>query len=544
MADRNPFAWTSPSETKKLEKTYRGRTTKPIDQSKLRVKVKPTARPQPKLSVVPMPSAGGTARAVLGAVQNAPAGLLDLAVNVPKAAYNYLRTSSPSDVLADVKSGAQNVVRSAIEDPGETAADVLVGGSKAAGELLREAALARDAGDEARAIEIEKFAVPMMLAAIVPGGRAAKGAGKTAAKLEGAVAKDVVKDVEKSALAVPVKGKPAAPEPRRVTPAKVAFDPRIETRKGETPKIETMSVELSPRSVAEPTSLSVFDLEGKPFITSMSDMSAAGDDITAINDVPLAEPVSRRGGQDYMFDNPGSVWASDMGPAGRHLELARRLKTETGQNPVFLPWAMGPTAIDFAHMPRELMLQYAASNLNKRGRQALAKDIRGVVPEFRATDDPASIEIFREAVGPQRAALNRLLDQYRDKGGLGIGAARLATTDLEQIGAPLTSLRNVGVIDTGASLSPSTHPSYRTSIPGEGLGRLREPVGALELLPDLMAQAELSGPFDFPVGVVPGVKSPLRALQMGPKGGVITEEMLRAIEERLAARKGEKRKKP
>lgn len=352
-------------------------------------------------------------------------------------------------------------------------------------------------------------------------------------------AKKVARKVApKKAAAAPLAVKPAAEKAtRRVTPAKVAFDPRIETRAKEAPKIAKMSVELADRPTRKAAPISIFDLEGKPFITSMSDMSAAGDDIIGVNDVPLKDPVRRMGGQDYMFDNPGSVWASDLGPAGRHLDLARRLKVETGQDPLFLPWTMGPTAIDFAHMPRELMLKYAASNLGKRGQRELAAEVRGVVPAFRAVDDPVSIESFREAVGPQRAALNRLMDLYRDKGGLGLGSARLATTDLEQIGAPLTSLRNVGVVAADAPLSPSTHPSYRTSIPGEGVGRLREPVGALELLPDLMAAAELTDPFGFPRGVTPGVKSPLRALQMAPKGGIITEEMLRAIEKRLAAGK-------
>lgn len=335
----------------------------------------------------------------------------------------------------------------------------------------------------------------------------------------------------------PLAVRPVREGATRVRPAAVAMDPRIESRVGELPKVQSMEVELAPRATTPASDISVFDLEGRPFITSMSDMSAAGDDITAINDVALQEPVRRMGGQDYMFSTPGSVWAADLGSAGRHLDLARRLKTETGQDPLYMPWAMGPTAIDFAHMPRELMLRYAAANMNKKGQRELAADIRGVVPEFKAVDDPTSIEVFREATGKQRDALNRLLDRYRDKGGMGMGAARLATTDLEQIGTPLTSLRNVGTIDPSASLEPSVHPSYRTSIPGEGVGRLREPVGALELLPDLMAEAELTDPFGFPVGVVPGVKSPLRAMQMGPKGGVITDKMLKAIEKRLAVKK-------
>ena len=326
-------------------------------------------------------------------------------------------------------------------------------------------------------------------------------------------------------------------EARVVRPAQIKAEPRMEKRKKEQPKVEKMAVTLSKRRAPEPKELSVFDMEGRPFVTSMSDLSAAGDDVLGVNDVPFEVPVKRMGGQDYMFDAPGSVWAADLGIAGRHMAAARELRRETGQDPLFMPWAMGPTAIDFAHMPREVMLQYATETLGKRDKSRLAKDIRAIVPEFRELGDPASTEAFREAAGSQRAALNRLLDQYRERGGLGIGEARYATTDPEQLGQPLTSLRNVGVIDTAAGLSPSGHPSYRTSIPGEGLGRLKEPIGALDLLPQMMEDAGLSDPFGFPVGVVEGVKSPLRALQMAPRSGIITDKILRQIEDRLKVKK-------
>jgi len=335
-------------------------------------------------------------------------------------------------------------------------------------------------------------------------------------------------------------GQPLLEAPRTERLAARAMDPRIEGRKGELPKVERLTVNIEPRRRAPVEELSVFDLEGRPFITSMSDLSAAGDDVTAINDVALREPFVRRGGQDYMFDNPGSVWAADLGNARAHMALADRLRVETGQDPLFMPWAMSPTSIDFAHMPREAMLRYNDAALSARGRQQLARDIREIVPEFKSTDDPASVEAFTRATGSARAALNRLMDQYRTKGGMGIGEARLASTDLEQLGRPLTSLRNVGTIDPRSDLAVSSHPSYRSAIPGEGVGRLREPVGALDLLPDIVRASGIEGPFDFPVGVVAGRPSPLRSLQMAPKGGIITEDILRAIEDRLAVRKASK----
>ena len=293
-----------------------------------------------------------------------------------------------------------------------------------------------------------------------------------------------------------------------------------------------MEVSLAARPTQQPADISVFDLEGRPFMTSMSDLSAAGDEVVGINDVVLPEGVSRVGGQDYMFDTPGQAWAADFSSANRHQELASELRARTGRDPLFMPWSMGPAAVDFSHMPRELMLKYSQANMPKRTQQRLARDIQTVIPEFRELSDPQSLEAFRGATGAQRGQLNRLLDSYRDEGGLGLGAARMAMTDTEQLGRPLTSLRNVGYIASDMRPTPSSHPSYPYSIPGGGIGTLREDIGALDLLPELRSSAD---PFDFPVGVVRGVKSPLRALQMKPKGGVITEDVLRGIDDRLSA---------
>jgi hypothetical protein len=135
------------------------------------------------------------------------------------------------------------------------------------------------------------------------------------------------------------------------------------------------------------------------------------------------------------------------------------------------------------------------------------------------------------ATGKARGALNTVMDRFRSRGGLGIGEGIYAATDLDQIGAPLTSLRNVGFIEPSFSVQPSSNASYRSSVPGEGRGRLRETnLGALALDPDLMRDYGYESPFDFPVGVVPGVKSPMRSYQMGPQSGIITDKALRLVE--------------
>lgn len=577
---QNPFS-VSPEEMKRLRQTYQGRTTKPTDMRTFKVDARPRAKPQPKLEVAQRPSAGSTAQSMLGMLKGAPEGLADLAVSIPTAAYDYIRTSTPGEVASDIKSGVGRFADYFSSNPLEALVEMSpAGGAKDAGEMLREAALARDAGDEERAAQIEKFAVPMMLAAMVPGGRAAKGAERMAVR-EGVEAAE-------QALSVPVKGKKAAlavkgvpnplhevtlefgpdvarrldglvdmdaplsewreaaqrlaaadvanagaraPKPYSVRPAEVATDPRIESRKGELGKIENLELGVVPRVTDPAPEVSIFDYEGHPYITSMSDLAAAGDDLVSINDVQFRDPFSRRGGQGYMFDNPGSVWASERKPAERHVELAKRLQDQTGKEVLYLPWTMGPNAVRFSHMPRGIQYAYADAALDAADRNALASDIKAVLPDWRGFEDPEGADMFMRATGKARNELNTLLDRYRTRGGLGIGEATYAATDLDQIGAPLTTLRNVGVIDPRFAASPSSHHSYDYSIPGRGLGVLKEKnLGALALSPDVMQELGYATPFDFPVGVQPGTKSPLRAMQMKPQGGVLDYDVLRFIQ--------------
>jgi hypothetical protein len=321
-----------------------------------------------------------------------------------------------------------------------------------------------------------------------------------------------------------------APRPYSVRPADVAVDPRIESRKGELGKIADLKVELAPRVTDPAPEVSIFDYEGHPYITSMSDLAAAGDDITAINDVRFRVPFSRRGGQDYMFDNPGSVWASERGPAERHVELADQLQQMTGKDVLYMPWTMGPNAVKFSHMPRGIQYSYADAAMDGADRNALASEIKSILPNWRGFEDPDSAEMFMTVTGKARGALNTVMDKYRNRGGLGGGEAVYAATDLDQMNTPLTTLRNVGIIDPRFGASPSSHASYNYSIPGRGVGRLKENIGALGLSPDVMAALNYETPFDFPVGVQPGTKSPLRAMQMKPQGGVLDYATLRFLE--------------
>lgn len=193
---------------------------------------------------------------------------------------------------------------------------------------------------------------------------AVKRLGKKAATKSGkeALEEIVARGMPAEALAVkpkaPRKPKPKAETPpapgaRRVYPAAKGVDPRIEKRKGETPKVAGLAVDIKDE-IAEPPMLSVFDLEGKPVITSMSDQSAGGRRITRIRDVPFEEGYELPGGQDFMFAAPDAVWAADRGNAYKHMALAKKMRRDTGEDPLFMPWVMGPASSAFSHIPRGL----------------------------------------------------------------------------------------------------------------------------------------------------------------------------------------------
>ncbi|NBS26986.1 MAG: hypothetical protein EBS81_11895, partial [Gammaproteobacteria bacterium] len=69
------------------------------------------------------------------------------------------------------------------------------------------------------------------------------------------------------------------------------------------------------------------------------------------------------------------------------------------------------------------------------------------------------------------------------------------------------------------------HPTYNTGLYGEGLGRIAGDIQVFELLPDARALMGIIDPLNPP-------RNALRALEMKPYGGVITESALRAIEDR------------
>ncbi len=338
----------------------------------------------------------------------------------------------------------------------------------------------------------------------------------------------------------------AAPEEAEAGVVKTfgrAFDPRFDPRVKEQEKLRDTTFTIEERGTQDAPRIPLADLEGRPFVTTMSDRTQAGGLLTGIDDVALDRPINLQGGQGFMFENPGMVWASAPGVVNQIMRAA----SEVGDNPVYLPFRMAPTGGDFATMTGETMLSFASSNMNKTQKKALDKAIRDYesvgsmvkgkrvgaglkIKDWKGVDDPSSVEVWRNTPDTLRKELMNMMDvQFRDKGGLSIGQARLAVTEPGQADALDAQIQNIGEIFTGKDVvQASGHPSYPAGVPGQGLGRTDQEVGIFELLTD----ARFGGQ-QKPVGdALRPTAQEIRALQMKPYTGRITEDILRGLEAR------------
>jgi hypothetical protein len=304
-----------------------------------------------------------------------------------------------------------------------------------------------------------------------------------------------------------------------------AFDPRYDPRVLEQGRLREMTrdIQLNPNATNAPA-VSLADFEGRPFITSMADRTAAGGKLVGVDNVQFNRPVELMGGQDYMFNNPGQVWASAQGPVKQLMKQADEIKLATGQDPLYMPWRMAPTGGDFAAMTGETMLAYADSAMGKMQKKSLDRAIKKMIPDWPGVSDPKSVVEFRNASDSTRKAVKQMMDRdFRDANGLNIGGARLAVSDPAQLAAQEGGVMNVGEIFASRPMvMQSGHPSYPRGVPGQGLGTLAEDRNIFELLPEVAKARGIPDPTNPRA-------TDLRALQMKPYAGVITNELLKRL---------------
>jgi hypothetical protein len=303
------------------------------------------------------------------------------------------------------------------------------------------------------------------------------------------------------------------------------FDPRFDNkRKTDIQKIANTAPVVEQLNKATPPTVSLADFEGRPFITSMSDRTAAGGDLLGVNDVMFKRPVHLYGGQDYMFNNPNQVWASAQSAVKPIIENAQLLKEVTGQNPLYIPWRMAPSGGDFAHMTGESMIAHAEAAMGKADKKALNNAIKDLLPSWKGVDSADSIAQYRSAPKTVRDSIMQIMDRdFRDLGSLNYGQARLSVTDPRQINAMEGGIQNIGEIFADQPMiMRSGHPSYPRGVAGQGLGTIDRELNIFELLPNVVKERGIANP-----------RNPsdpdLRAMQMKPYSGIITAKMLRDL---------------
>tara|TARA_B100000519_G_C14250994_1_gene442395 strand:+ start:47 stop:3367 length:3321 start_codon:yes stop_codon:yes gene_type:complete len=327
------------------------------------------------------------------------------------------------------------------------------------------------------------------------------------------------------------------------------LDPRIfKTGAGAQPRSKEIqrnldtNIEYGDQRLKDIPSLNLEDYEGYGFMSPIADTSGAGDVIKTINGVPV--DVSRRGGQDFMFDPESGelLWASDYkvirgmqeNPApSTFMGTAQELQKRTGKSPLLIPHSMTPTGVDFSQVA-ETMLGYAKNNMDKGTLKSLNKDIKEIYPDWLGLENKDAINNLNRASGEYRKKIINLLDQkYRNKGGLTAGQARLAMIDEDQRIIRAGTLRNVGAMDGFRNpLTGNPHPVYNAGMYGEGLGRINIPISVYELNPQAAQLGGLRLDQILRPPRATGKQGGLRSLEGSPLTGIITEDVLRGIEQR------------
>ena len=281
--------------------------------------------------------------------------------------------------------------------------------------------------------------------------------------------------------------------------------PEMDDRKFMQPKMEEMTIDAE-RVQFEKPAISLADYEGKNALVTMTDRTPAGDVIYGARGVEFNEPLPLQGGQNYMFNNPGEVWALDTGGASTVLNR--------GGDMIVLPMNMATTSVDFPTMAPAAHMRYSQNSMNKKNKKYVERlikkggdsqlpkgDDQVPIPDFPGIDAPDMDNYLAGLSGPQRKTINNVFNMVANpspkqiKGGIKKVDGALTNTEMrmiitapEQLDIPsLMQIENVGIMSGGRSRGP--HMTYNTSLSGEGLGRIDRPLTAQDMMPQLFPRS-------------------------------------------------------
>lgn len=437
-----------------------------------------------------------------------PRALARGVASIPRRVARYVNTSTPSQVLSDIGGLARATYQSAKEDPMGFIGDAIfspLAAMRDFGDIRARARQLRAAGRRDEAEKLEAMTGAILASAIPVAGRAPAAAVRSAERSAiRSAERAAVKGAERK-FAVPAARATSAPVTATRDFSKAKMNPEtFGLRKTkDQPRLQASPVKVEHfKVVPQPSKVSLADYEGRPFIISMADRSAAGDRITAIGNQELNVPVELQGGQDFMFAPTAEnlVWASEASPVSNIMNLARQLHEATGEKPLYLPFRMGGEGSDFATMTGETMMSYADAALGKSDKAAMNRLIKQYIPDFAGISDPKGYQQFADLTGAKRKQLQIDLSNTfgEEGGGLTLPMTRAIIADPAQLDKPSFFLQNVGEIDPTAEVVTTTgHRTYSRGVPGRGLGVLSEDVNVAQLLPELSKIYNIGNPREF-----------------------------------------------
>jgi|AOAMet1_04_M0_20_1038515.scaffolds.fasta_scaffold03390_2 hypothetical protein len=291
------------------------------------------------------------------------------------------------------------------------------------------------------------------------------------------------------------------------------------------------------------------NLEGFPYVATYADLSRAGGYLTHVNGTKFPNPVKLEGGQDFMIIpenvDRGVLWASHRDAISSIIRQAGEAKQMYGKDPIYLPFRMSPTGLDFSHQVVDSMLQSALQGLNRSQKTKLDKMIRtqskdletgkNINQKWKGIDAENPL---LGSNGAERKAIARIIDvNFRDGAGiytkgadngvLSWTKARLANTDHRQLNKQEGTLQNVGQIELNSTDHARRHTSYDSSLPGAPVGILSHDLHISDLNPIIASGGQRAGQRITREGLLP---NETRQINTSNHMGLISHEMLMRME--------------
>lgn len=263
------------------------------------------------------------------------------------------------------------------------------------------------------------------------------------------------------------------------------------------------------------------DYQGRILVPVVGDMSRTNAVFSSINGVPLDKPVLVQGGQGFSKQQAGTgtAWASMRGAASSKQANLIKAAQDSGDAPIGMYSAMGPTAVNFSTPVVEIMLRQlpalkpskqAMKELNaaikKNAKGPDGKPLKGV-ENFLGVDHPDVLKQLKgegdypmHGAGALRKAVVEEMAkvQWKDKGFPVYHDVVRAISEPELLGKPVSPIGAKGQVlshrgeysepigMSGMSsfeaapdaplVGQTGHASYDTGIPGEYFGGLEHSV--------------------------------------------------------------------